>query len=76
MPYPTNFSGYRVPSLRFGIIEKTKSLLALRTIVRSSSRHHDFLDRRLALQARFAFAAIGAMLDLEKTFFAIGVYVI
>lgn len=44
--------------------------------MRSPSADHDFLDRRLAAPARLAFAAIGAMLNLEKAGFAIGIHVI
>lgn len=42
----------------------------------SAAAHYDFLDRRLALQAGLALASINAMLNLKKSFFAIGIYVI
>jgi hypothetical protein len=40
------------------------------------SADHDFFDRGLARQARLAFAAVGAMLDLEETGFSIGIHVV
>ena len=44
--------------------------------MRTPSRNHGTLDRRLANQAGFAFPAIDAMLDLKKPLFAIGVDII
>jgi hypothetical protein len=38
--------------------------------------HHNLFDRRPALQAGLAFAAINAVLDLEKALFAVRVYII
>jgi hypothetical protein len=52
------------------------SFLALWAIVRAAPAHNDFLDRCFAGQAGLAFAAISAMLYLEKAGFAIGVNVI
>lgn len=51
-------------------------LLAFRTIVRAASSDHDLLYRRFADQARFAFAAIGAVLQLEEPGFTISINVI
>ena len=44
--------------------------------MRSPAADHDLFDRSLAGQARFAFAAISAVLDLKKACFTIGVHVI
>ena len=44
--------------------------------MRSTPAHHDLLDRSFAGQAGLAFAAIGAVLDLEEACFAIGINVI
>ena len=44
--------------------------------MRPSAADHDLLDRSFAGEARLAFAAIGAVLDLEEAGFAIGVDVI
>jgi hypothetical protein len=44
--------------------------------MRSPPADHDFFNRGLARQTRLAFAAIGAVLDLEKASFAIGIHVI
>lgn len=54
----------------------TKLLLALRAIVRPPTSDDDFLDRRFAGQAGLAVAAIGAVLNLEESGFAIRVNVI
>jgi hypothetical protein len=44
--------------------------------VAAAASNHDSLDGRLADQAGFGFAAIDAMLELEKSFFAIGIHVV
>jgi hypothetical protein len=44
--------------------------------VRSAPTDNDFLDRSLALYAGFAFAAIGAVLDLKKAGLAIGIHIV
>ena len=44
--------------------------------MRSPAADHDLLDRGFADQAWFAFATVGAMLDLEVAGFAIGIHVI
>ena len=51
-------------------------LLALRAVVAAAAGDHDALDRRLADQAGFGFAAVDAMLELEESFFAVGVDVV
>src|SRR5229473_1270641 len=38
--------------------------------------HSDLLDWSLALQAGFAFAAVGPVAKLKETFFSIGVHII
>ena len=53
-----------------------KLLLALRTIMRSPAADHDLLDRRFAGQAGLAFAAIGAVLDLEEAGLAVSINVV
>jgi hypothetical protein len=62
------------PRWRSGL--QRKLFLALRTIMGPPAANHDLLYRSFAVQAGLAFAAIGAMLDLEITRFAIGVNVI
>ena len=42
----------------------------------AAARDHDSLDRRLANQARFAFAAVDPVLQLKEPFFAIGIHVV
>jgi hypothetical protein len=44
--------------------------------VRTPSADDDLFDRGLARQARLAFAAVGAVLDLEEPGFAIGIHVV
>ena len=51
-------------------------LLAPRAIMRPASADHDLFDRGFAGQAGLAFAAIGAVLDLEEAGFAISIDVI
>ena len=50
--------------------------LALGAVVAAAAGDHDSLDRRLADQARLAFAAVDAMLELEESFFAVGVDIV
>ena len=49
---------------------------ALRAVVAAAASDHDALDRSLAHEARFAFAAIDAVLKLEKSCFALGIDVV
>lgn len=42
----------------------------------AASRDYDAFDRRFAYQTWLTFAAVNAMLELKKSFFAIGTYVI
>jgi hypothetical protein len=58
------------------LFDAEKLLLTLWTIVRSTATHDDFLDRGFAGQARLAFTAISAVLDLKEARFAIGIDVI
>ena len=44
--------------------------------MRSPPADHNLFDRSFASQAGLAFAAIGAVLDLEEAGFAIGIHVI
>ena len=41
----------------------------------ASGDHHTF-DRSLAYQARFAFPPVNAMLELEKSFLAVGIHIV
>jgi hypothetical protein len=51
-------------------------LLARGAVVAAAAGNHDTFDGRLADQAGLAFAAVDAVLQLEETFFAVGVYII
>ena len=42
----------------------------------AAARDHYSLDRSLTDEARLAFASVNPMLELEESFFAIGVHVI
>ena len=44
--------------------------------MRPPAGNHNLFDRSLADAARFAFAAINAMLDLEEALFAVGVHIV
>src|SRR5579864_4999950 len=50
--------------------------LALGAVVAAAAGDHDALNQRFADQTRFAFAAVDAMLELEESFFALGVDVV
>ena len=50
--------------------------LAFRTEVAAASGNHDAFDRSFADEARLAFAAVDTVLQLEETFFAIGIDVV
>ena len=54
----------------------TVLLLAPRAVVAAASGNHDAFDGRFADEARVAFAAIDAVLQLEKAFFAVCVHII
>jgi hypothetical protein len=51
-------------------------LLAFRAVVAASSHDDHPLHRRLTDQARFSFAAIDSVLQLEKPFFPVGIDVV
>src|ERR1700683_5355161 len=50
--------------------------LALGAVVAAAAGDYDAFNGRLADQARLIFAAVDAVLELEESFFAIGVYVV
>jgi hypothetical protein len=52
------------------------SFLALRAVVAAAASDYDALDRHLADQTGLSFAAVDAVLELEESFFAIGVDVV
>src|SRR5580693_9507799 len=72
---PIEKSGMGKKSIR-SATGRIHSLLALATVVAAAPGNHDALDRRLADQAGLALAAVNAMLQLEKTFFAVGINVV
>jgi hypothetical protein len=50
--------------------------LAFGTVMRSSAADHNFLDWRFAGQTRLPFTSIDAMLELEESFFSIGINIV
>ena len=48
----------------------------MRTVMAAAAGDHDALDRSAANQARFTFAAVDTMLQLEETLFTMGINVI
>jgi hypothetical protein len=52
------------------------SLLTLGAVVAAAAGDYDSLDWRFADDAGFGLAAVDAVLELEESFFAVGVYII
>src|SRR5260370_37749916 len=52
------------------------SLLALGAVVAAAAGDHDALNVSLTDETRLGLAAVDAMLELEKSFFAIGVHIV
>ena len=69
-------NAFRCPKNSRVVHDTTISLLALGAEVAAAAGDHDSLDRRFADDAGLALTAVHAMLELEESFFAVGVDVI
>src|SRR5580693_5408565 len=56
--------------------ERIHSFLALGAVVAAAAGDYDAFDGRLANQAGLGFAAVDAVLQLEETFFAVGIHIV
>ncbi len=56
--------------------DTTISFLALGTVVAAAAGDYDSFDGGFADQAGFGLAAVDAVLELEESFFAVGVYIV